>query len=71
MEYIAIRIHIAVRTLQLPSHSYCTEAYLHHPSSPLSLPMISIYFNETENVNHIIRLDSRRKTELSIHRNMK
>ena len=71
MEYIAIRIHIAVRTLQLPSHSYCTQAYLHHPSSPLSLPMISIYFNDTENVNHIIRLDARRKTELSIHRNMK
>ena len=71
MECILIRIQIAVRTLQLPSHSYCTEAYLHHPSSPLSLPMISIYFNDTENVNNIIRLDSRRKTELSIHRNMK
>ena len=71
MECILIRIQIAVRTLQLPSHSYCTQAYLHHPSSPLSLPMISIYFNDTENVNNIIRLDSRRKTELSIHRNMK
>ena len=68
MECILIRMHIAVRTL--PSHTYCTEAFLHHPSSPLSFPIISIYFNDTENVNNIIRLDARRKTELSIHRNM-
>ena len=69
MECILIRMHIAVRAY--PSHSYCTKASLHHPSSPLSFPIISIYFNDTVNVNHIIRLDARRKTELSIHRNMK